>query len=70
MGNERLKQRLGGAEEPSRDPDTLRVLELFAGTQSVGKVAAEMGWEVVSIDDMSVKGLPEPTIVSDIMDWG
>ena len=49
------------------------VLELSAGTQSVGKVAAEMGWEVVSIDNKSVKRfvkrLPEPTIVCDIMEW-
>ena len=69
LENKKLKQRLGGAEEPSRDPDTLRLLELFAGTQSVGKVAAEMGWEVVSIDNMLVQGLPEPTIVCDIMEW-
>ena len=42
----------------------MRVLELFAGTQSVGKVAREMGFEVVSLDrDMAAD------IKTDIMDW-
>ena len=42
----------------------MKVLELFAGTQSVGKVARELGFEVVSLDrDM------EADIKTDIMDW-
>jgi adenine-specific DNA methylase len=28
----------------------VKLLELFAGTQSVGKVAKEMGYDVVSVD--------------------
>jgi site-specific DNA-cytosine methylase len=42
----------------------MRVLELFAGTQSVGKVARELGFEVVSLDrDM------DADIKTDIMEW-
>ena len=42
----------------------MKVLELFAGTQSVGKVARELGHEVISLDrDM------QADIRSDIMDW-
>ena len=42
----------------------MKVLELFAGTQSVGKVARELGFEVVSLDrDM------DADIKTDIMDW-
>ena len=55
---------------PTRpDGSPLRLLELFSGTGSVGKVAEEMGIEVVSLDDMSVTGLPQPTIAEDIMKW-
>jgi site-specific DNA-cytosine methylase len=40
------------------------LLELFSGTGSVGKVAAEMGYDVISLDrDM------EATIQMDIMNW-
>ena len=47
----------------------LRLLELFSGSGSVGKVAEEMGIEVVSLDNMSVSGLPEPTFAEDILTW-
>ena len=40
------------------------LLEMFSGTGAVGKVAAEMGYTVVSLDrDM------EATIKTDIMNW-
>ena len=40
------------------------MLELFSGTGSVGDVAREMGWEVISLDrDM------QADIRTDIMDW-
>ena len=40
------------------------LLELFSGTGSIGKVAKEMGWEVISLDrDMKAD------IQTDIMDW-
>ena len=42
----------------------MKLLELFAGTQSVGKIARDLGFEVVSLDkDM------EADIKTDIMDW-
>ena len=42
----------------------MKVLELFAGTQSVGKVARQLGFEAVSLDrDM------DADIKTDIMDW-
>ena len=42
----------------------MKVLELFAGTGSVGNIAKEMGFDVVSLDrDM------EADIKTDIMDW-
>ena len=42
----------------------MRILELFAGTGSVGKVAKELGHEVISLDrDM------EADIKTDILDW-
>ena len=43
---------------------SMRILELFAGTGSVGKAFKEWGWEVVSLDrDM------EADTKTDIMDW-
>ena len=42
----------------------MKVLELFAGTQSVGKVARELGHEVISLD----RDMPAD-IRCDIMDW-
>ena len=41
----------------------MRLLELFSGTHSVGKVAKEMGWEVTSLD------LRNADINCDIMNW-
>ena len=41
-----------------------KLLELFSGTGSVGKVARELGYEVVSLD----RGM-EADIKIDIMDW-
>jgi len=42
----------------------MRVLELFSGTGSVGKVARELGYEVVSLD---INGKADINI--DIMEW-
>lgn len=41
----------------------MKVLELFSGTGSVGKVCKKLGWKVVSLD---LKGAD---INTDIMDW-
>ena len=42
----------------------MKLLELFAGTQSVGKIARELGMDVVSLD----RDMPAD-INTDIMDW-
>ena len=42
----------------------MRLLELFSGTGSVGNVASDMGFEVISVD----RDLPA-THKCDIMDW-
>ena len=42
------------------------LLELFAGTQSVGKSFKKLGWEVVSLD---LSPDFNPTIQADLMDW-
>jgi len=42
----------------------IRLLELFSGTGSVGKVAREKGWDVVSLDID-----PRADINVDIMEW-
>lgn len=44
----------------------MRVLELFSGTGSVGKVCREMGWEVVSLD---ICNKHNPSICIDFMNW-
>ena len=41
----------------------MKLLELFSGTQSVGKVARELGWEVTSLD------LKDADINTDILKW-
>ena len=42
----------------------MKVLELFSGTGSVGKVCKEIGWETLSVD---IDGRADITI--DILDW-
>ena len=44
----------------------MRVLELFSGTGSVGKVAKELNWEVISLD---IEKKFNPDICIDFMDW-
>jgi len=44
----------------------MRCLELFAGTKSVGKVASELGWEVVSVD---ISNKYKPDICEDVLKW-
>lgn len=44
----------------------MRLLELFAGTGSVGKSFKKLGWEVVSLD---LSPDFNPTILTDLMDW-
>ena len=39
----------------------MRLLELFSGTGSVGRVFRELGWEVVSVDN-------DPRACADITD--
>ena len=41
----------------------MRVLDLFSGTHSVGKVASALGYEVVSLD------LSDATICCNILEW-
>ena len=44
----------------------MRILELFSGTGSVGRVFASEGWEVVSLD---ADPKTEATIHEDILTW-
>ena len=44
----------------------MRVLELFAGSRSIGKVAEQFGWEVFSVDINDFEGID---YVTDILDF-
>ena len=44
----------------------MRLLELFCGTKSVGRVAEELGWEVVSVD---IEKKFCPTHLCDVLDF-
>ena len=44
----------------------MKVLELFCGTKSVGKVCDELGWETISLD---IDKRFNPDICIDFMDW-
>ena len=41
----------------------MKLLELFSGTGSVGRVAKRLGWEVISLD------LKNADIATDILNW-
>lgn len=45
----------------------MRILELFSGTGSVGKVAQQLGWDVVAVDISDELGHVD--ILVDIMKW-
>ena len=44
----------------------VKLLELFCGSKSVGKVFEKYGWEVVSLD---IEKKFDPSICIDFMDW-
>ena len=44
----------------------MKLVELFCGTKSVGKVFEKYGYEVISLD---IEKKFNPTICSDFMEW-
>ena len=57
----------GKEEEPeSEESQAPKMLNLFSGSGSVGRVFSDMGLEVVSLDRNPTT---DPTICMDIMDW-
>lgn len=47
----------------------MRLLELFSGTQSVGKIAKKLGYEVVSVDICDYNGKFSPTHKINILEF-
>ena len=47
----------------------MKLLELFSGTQSVGKVAEELGYDVISVDINDYNGKYKPTHKVDILNF-
>ena len=47
----------------------MKLLELFSGTQSVGKVATQLGYDVISVDINDYNGVYTPTHTVDIMEF-
>jgi len=47
----------------------MKLLELFSGTQSVGKVATQLGYDVISLDINDYNGVYTPTHKVDIMEF-
>ena len=58
--SQRLKMGSGGGRKK------LKLLELFKGTGSVGKVASKLGYDVVSVD---LDPIYTPDIETDILEW-
>ena len=52
--------------EIAKHKEKPRLLELFKGTGSIGKIATDLGYEVTSLDILAKY---KPTIVSDILEW-
>jgi hypothetical protein len=50
----------------AKTSEKMRCLELFSGTGSVGKAFAELGWDVISVDN---NPKTDATIHADILEW-